>query len=191
MKHLKLNLTHFSALALTLTLAACSGSGDSQLGSSTTSDMNQNPDNSATVIPVGGSDGLSASTIDENAYGNTGAEATSGVIDSTAIELQNVFYFEYDRSTLTQETRDALDVQASILAQTGESIVLEGFTDNRGTREYNMALGERRAKAVASYLKIRGVPAANIEVISFGEEKPVAEGNNPTAWAQNRRVELK
>lgn len=191
MKHLKLNFAHLSALALTLTLAACSGSGDSQSGSSSTSDMNQNQDETATVIPVGGSGDLDASTIDENNFDNGNNLNTGDVIDSNAVELQNVFYFEFDKSTLTQETRDALDVQASILAESGESIVLEGYTDNRGTREYNMALGERRAKAVASYLKIRGVPASNIEVISFGEEKPVAEGNNPTAWAQNRRVELK
>lgn len=190
MKHRKLNLARLSAITLTLALTACGGSGKNDTGAST-ADMNGQEDNSATVIPIGGSGGLDANTIDDSNLNNGDGQNVTYTYDDGSTQLQNVFYFEYDRSTLSQETRDALDVHASILADSGESIILEGFTDNRGTREYNMALGERRAKAVASYLKIRGVPAANIEVISFGEEKPVAEGNNPTAWAQNRRVELK
>ena len=67
---------------------------------------------------------------------------------------------------------------------------LEGHADERGTREYNLALGERRAKAVANYLAIQGVPRPQIEVISYGEEKPAALGQGESAWAQNRRVEL-
>lgn len=189
MKHFTLNLARLSAIALTVSLTACGGSSKSDSGSST-SDMEQ-VDNSAISIPVGNGGDLSANTIDESEFDNNNNQNAVEVVDQSAVELQTVFYFDFDKSTLTQETRDALDVQASILAQSGESIVLEGYTDNRGTREYNMALGERRAKAVASYLKIRGVDAAKIEVISFGEEKPAVEGNDPAAWAQNRRVELK
>ena len=70
-------------------------------------------------------------------------------------------------------------------------IRLEGHGDDRGTREYNLALGERRAKSVADYLVLQGVSRSQIEVISYGEEKPVAFGQNEQAFALNRRVELK
>jgi peptidoglycan-associated lipoprotein len=70
-------------------------------------------------------------------------------------------------------------------------IVLEGHADERGTREYNMALGERRAKAIMRYLTIQGVPAAQIETVSFGEEVPVAFGHDNSSWQLNRRVEVR
>ncbi|MNE20426.1 Outer membrane protein P6 precursor [compost metagenome] len=85
----------------------------------------------------------------------------------------------------------ALDVHAKDLKGNGARVVLEGNTDERGTREYNMALGERRAKAVQRYLVLQGVSPAQLELVSYGEERPVATGNDEQSWAQNRRVELR
>ena len=77
------------------------------------------------------------------------------------------------------------------LKANGNRVVLEGHADERGTREYNMALGERRAKAVQRYLVLQGVSPAQLELVSYGEERPVATGNDEQSWAQNRRVELR
>jgi peptidoglycan-associated lipoprotein len=85
----------------------------------------------------------------------------------------------------------ALDVHAKDLKGNGARVVLEGHADERGTREYNMALGERRAKAVQRYLVLQGVSPAQLELVSYGEERPVATGSDDSAWAQNRRVELR
>ena len=78
-----------------------------------------------------------------------------------------------------------------LVANPSANVVLEGHADERGTREYNMALGERRAKAIARVLTVNGVSSSQIELVSFGEEKPAVMGHNESSWAQNRRVELK
>ena len=80
---------------------------------------------------------------------------------------------------------------AKDLKGNGARVVLEGHADERGTREYNMALGERRAKAVQRYLVLQGVSPAQLELVSYGEERPVAMGSSEESWAQNRRVELR
>jgi peptidoglycan-associated lipoprotein len=85
----------------------------------------------------------------------------------------------------------ALDVHAKDLQGNGARVVLEGHADERGTREYNMALGERRAKAVQRYLVLQGVSPAQLELVSYGEERAIATGNDESSWAQNRRVELR
>lgn len=107
-------------------------------------------------------------------------------------QMQNVFYFDFDKSELKPETKAELDKWANYLRNRTGIVRLEGNTDPRGTREYNLALGERRAKAVANYLVIQGVPRSQIETISYGEEKPAVQGNNDNeaAWAKDRRVVL-
>lgn len=117
-------------------------------------------------------------------------EASAETVDAAA-NLENVFYFDFDQSTLSSATRAALDAQASYLRGNSSAVRLEGHADERGSREYNLALGERRAKAVADYLAIQGVSRARIEVVSYGEERPVALGSDDASWAANRRVELK
>lgn len=106
-------------------------------------------------------------------------------------DIATVYYFEFDSSTLNAESRDALDAQAARLKDTVGTIRLEGHADERGTREYNVALGERRAVAVADYLVLNGIPRYRIETISYGEERPIAFGQDEESWALNRRVELK
>lgn len=103
----------------------------------------------------------------------------------------NVFYFEFDSSTLTAQAREALDAHAALLGTNDRSVRLEGHTDERGTRDYNMALGERRANAVRDYLAGSGVANYRVESVSYGEEQPIAFGSGESNWTQNRRVELK
>ena len=108
-----------------------------------------------------------------------------------ALRAIKTFYFEFDSSDLKQDALRALDVHARDLQGSGKRVVLEGHTDERGTREYNMALGERRAKAVQRYLVLQGVSPAQLELVSYGEERPGAGGHTEADWAQNRRVELR
>ncbi|WP_101757348.1 peptidoglycan-associated lipoprotein Pal [Oceanicoccus sp. KOV_DT_Chl] len=108
-----------------------------------------------------------------------------------AANLETVFYFEFDQATLSAATRAALDAHVVILKNSTAKVRLEGHADERGTREYNMALGERRANAVANYLIINGVDRYRVETVSYGEERPMANGSDAASWSKNRRVELK
>jgi len=98
-------------------------------------------------------------------------------------------YFDLDSITVRPEAQPRLDAQAAWLARYPQVVVrIEGNADERGTREYNLALGARRAESVRNYLIQRGVPAGRIDTISFGKERPIAEGSNQEAWAQNRNA---
>ncbi|MEQ9463994.1 MAG: peptidoglycan-associated lipoprotein Pal [Haliea sp.] len=103
----------------------------------------------------------------------------------------NVFYFDYDSSNLTPQAQAALDAHIALLRTNERSVRLEGHTDERGTREYNMALGERRANTVRDYMVVNGISSYRIETVSYGEEQPIAYGSGEANWSQNRRVELK
>ena len=83
-----------------------------------------------------------------------------------------------------------LNAYSELLKSSGQHAVLQGNTDERGTREYNMALGERRGKSVADYLSMRGVSSSQLEVVSFGEERPAVQGSDESAYSKNRRVEI-
>lgn len=104
--------------------------------------------------------------------------------------IETTFYFDFDESKLKEKTKYLLRRHAEKLSREPMAIILEGHADERGTPEYNMALGERRAEAVRDFLLSLGVPVS-IEVISYGEQRPVAMGSNEEAWSLNRRVELK
>jgi peptidoglycan-associated lipoprotein len=110
----------------------------------------------------------------------------------TAQALAHVIYFDFDQSTIKAEFRAALNGHAAYLSQNPSArIVLEGHADERGTREYNIALGERRGNAVSRYLVVQGVSVAAIEVVSFGEERPVNAGQDSASLSENRRVEIR
>ena len=97
-------------------------------------------------------------------------------------------FFATNESILTTKARETLRKQAAWLRKNSKiNIVVEGHADERGTREYNLALGERRANAAKDYLMTYGISADRISVISYGKERPVKSGSNDTAWAQNRR----
>lgn len=108
-------------------------------------------------------------------------------------DLQTVFYFQYDRSTLSEDSIKDLALHAKYLKEHPMArIRLDGHADERGTREYNMALGERRGLSVSQHLKINGASKNQLEVISYGEEKPAVMGSNGADRHQlNRRVELR
>ncbi|BAU76063.1 18K peptidoglycan-associated outer membrane lipoprotein [Metapseudomonas furukawaii] len=150
----------------------------------------------AMAVAVGcsskGGEGTGEGAVDPNAGYNAGGSGVDGSMsEEAALRAITTFYFEYDSSDLKPEAMRALDVHAKDLKANGNRVVLEGHTDERGTREYNMALGERRAKAVQRYLVLQGVSPAQAELVSYGEERPVATGNDEQSWAQNRRVELR
>ena len=97
-------------------------------------------------------------------------------------------FFATNESVLTTASRETLRKQAAWLRKNSKiTIVLEGHADERGTREYNLALGERRANAVKDYLMTYGISGSRLSVISYGKERPVNSGSNPLAWSQNRR----
>ncbi|HLR16570.1 MAG TPA: peptidoglycan-associated lipoprotein Pal [Alcanivoracaceae bacterium] len=102
-----------------------------------------------------------------------------------------IIYFAFDRSEVPAAAFDTLRAHANHLRSRGNSVVrLEGHTDERGTREYNIALAERRSKAVEQFLRVQGVSASQLVTVSYGEEKPQALGSDEMSWAKNRRVEL-
>jgi peptidoglycan-associated lipoprotein len=105
--------------------------------------------------------------------------------------MENI-YFDFDQFTLSAEARKTLADNAKYLkANSGTQVVVEGHCDERGSDEYNLALGESRALAAKNYLVSLGVSAKQLSVISYGEEKPAAMGSNEEAWAKNRRAEFK
>ncbi|XOV87465.1 MAG: peptidoglycan-associated lipoprotein Pal [Pseudomonadota bacterium] len=105
--------------------------------------------------------------------------------------LQGLFYFDFDQAIVKRAGHAELNKHAQYLsANRSERVRLEGHADERGTREYNLALGERRANAVKAYLQAQGVMASQMEVISYGEEKPASDAHNESGWALNRRVEI-
>lgn len=107
----------------------------------------------------------------------------------TGRPLNRTFYFEYDQARLAQDDIRVLAVHAQILRDyRNRSVNIEGHCDERGTREYNLALGERRSEAVRRYLISAGVRSTQIETVSFGEERPVDPGHDESAWAKNRRA---
>ncbi len=117
---------------------------------------------------------------------------TGNPLDDPNSPLSNkVIYFDFDRSEVKPEYLDTLRAHAEYLASHPDvTVTIEGHCDERGTREYNLALGERRANAVANLLTAEGVARSQITTISYGEERPIDEGHDETAWALNRRAVL-
>lgn len=126
-----------------------------------------------------------AATLREKQLAEAKAKAQAKLTDEKV-------YFDFDKYDLKPVYRDVLKGKADILKQFGEfRVIVEGHCDERGTEEYNLALGERRARAVYEYLILLGVNAAQLEMVSYGEERPAVQGNNEAAWAKNRRAEFK
>lgn len=112
-------------------------------------------------------------------------------LDTVVATLDRIF-FDYDSFVLSQAARDTLSKNAEILIkkQPGARVLIEGHCDERGSDEYNLALGEKRARATRDYLVTLGVAASRLSVISYGEEKPLEQGQSEEAWAKNRRAEF-
>ena len=111
--------------------------------------------------------------------------------DPANILSRRSIYFDYDQFTVKEEFKPVVSAHARDLSQNrGARVAIQGNTDERGSREYNLALGQRRADAVKQMMTLLGAPAGQIETVSFGEEKPRAEGQNEQAWAVNRRADI-
>lgn len=109
-----------------------------------------------------------------------------------ALRDQTVFYFAFDQSTIKEDGKKALKAHAKYLAANSSAkVTLEGHADERGTIEYNLALGERRSMSVRAYLMANGAKAEQLKVVSYGEERPAVMGSSEDAYAKNRRVEIK
>lgn len=112
-------------------------------------------------------------------------------LDSNPALAKRSVYFDFDKYDVKDEYTELLANHAKFLKATGEAKVLvQGNTDERGSREYNLALGQKRAEAVANNLKMGGAPEAQVEAVSLGKEKPKAQGHDEAAWAENRRADL-
>ncbi|SIS58777.1 peptidoglycan-associated lipoprotein Pal [Neptunomonas antarctica] len=132
----------------------------------------------------------SASTYGTGSGNGVNGSGAGGSVD--VANLQTVFYFDFDTSSVRNDSIADLEAHAQYLSMNPTAAVrVEGHADERGTREYNMALGERRAKAVERFLAVNGVSAGQVESISYGEEKPAMMGSDDSSLSQNRRVELK
>jgi peptidoglycan-associated lipoprotein len=124
---------------------------------------------------------------DQSAMG--GASAAPGSQQDFVVNVGDRVFFETDSSELTDQSRATLDKQAQWLGNYNRySFTVEGHADERGTREYNIALGARRAETVREYLISRGIPAQRMRTISYGKERPVALCNDISCWSQNRRA---
>ncbi len=158
-------------------LAACEGT------TGTTKD-----DSTVTSSASGSSSSGSAST---SATGSDSAWAGHPLDDPDSLLAKRTVYFEFDESVILDQDRPILEAHAQYLSQNpGAAVTLEGHTDERGTREYNLALGERRAINVRQFMSLLGAAGQQLRTVSYGEEQPAALGHNEEAWAQNRRVEI-
>ena len=111
---------------------------------------------------------------------------------AAAVSDKRLVYFDFDSYVVKSEFQNVIDAHAKRMSvDTKVALRLEGHTDERGGSEYNLALGQKRAEAVAKSLSLLGVPAARVEPVSFGKERPAVQGSDEAAWAKNRRVELK
>lgn len=135
-----------------------------------------------------------SSTPTEEGTKTTAAPATpvvgAAAAAAPAATVGSVVYFDFDRDEVKPEFMAVIKAQAASLAGNAKKVTLEGHADERGSREYNLSLGERRAKSVAEVLKANGVTADRIKLVSFGEDRPAVEGHDESAWSKNRRVEF-
>ena len=139
------------------------------------------PKDSATSTVSSSSSSAAVEIID-------GVYVGSDTVEMLAVDVPDRIFFAYDSYTLTKAAQNTLEKQAKWLKANGSAtIAIEGHADERGTREYNLALGDRRANAAKDYLMTQGISSSRVTTISFGKERPVNSGSNKKAWAQNRR----
>ena len=155
-----MNLRSLTLLAAVLLVAACSSS----------------PENASNTAGTGGAQNAPQTTV------------TPGTEQDLVQNVGDRVFFDFDKSEIKPEGRAVLQKQADWLKKyPNVTVTVEGHCDDRGTREYNLALGERRATAVKKMLVALGVPANRVSTISYGKERPAVVGDNEQAWAQNRR----
>ncbi|MCU0761587.1 MAG: peptidoglycan-associated lipoprotein Pal [Hydrogenophaga sp.] len=171
-------ISGFFAVVLALSLAAC--------GSSVK--LDEVPVEDRNAAGAAGAQGGTGSGVDPS--GVSGVQVP-GMDSQQPANLARIVYFDYDSFEIRAEFTTALEANAAFLkANPSRRVALEGHTDERGGREYNLALGQKRAEAVRRALQLLGVSESQMEAVSFGEEKPAAFGLDEESYAQNRRVEI-
>jgi peptidoglycan-associated lipoprotein len=126
-----------------------------------------------------------------DSIGRAEADAKNKAIETAKVALTATVYFDLDKSDITDDTRTKLDAKVPVLTQNSTvKIRIAGHTDSRGSDEYNLALGQRRAAAAKRYLTDRGIDASRIEIVSFGEERGVCSDEDESCWSRNRRDEF-
>ncbi|MBW4933460.1 peptidoglycan-associated lipoprotein Pal [Marinobacter sp. F4206] len=177
----------FAVLLSAGLFAGCSSTGETVGEGAYGSDVDAiDQEGGSTVYGGGDQDGVSSSAMTEEER-----MAAQQQAEQEALRDITTFYFDFDTAEIKAEARDVLVAHAQFLANNpGQQVRLEGHADERGTKEYNLALGERRANAVQRFLVVNGASRGQMETVSYGEEKPAVMGSTESAWAQNRRVEL-
>ena len=166
----------FLALAMAAALAGCS--------STPLDEVPVESRTGAAVAPGGSTGGQAQSKVEPV----TAGQSTSTVPGPA--NVARIVYFDYDSYVIKPEFQSLLSQHAQFLRQHNSHVVIEGHTDERGGREYNLALGQRRSEAVRRALELLGVKDAQVEAVSFGKEKPAMPGSDEAAWAKNRRAEI-
>ena len=168
-------------------VAGCSSTGDTMEDGAYGSDVAAiDQDGGSTVYGGTDGDGVSSSRLSEGER-----QAASQQAEQEALRNITTFYFDFDTSEIKQEARDVLVAHAQFLANNPrQNVRLEGHADERGSREYNIGLGERRGNSVARHLGLQGASRGQLDVVSYGEERPASMGHDETSWQLNRRVEI-
>jgi len=143
-------------------------------------------------VEVEKKDVTSQTTTTTQPGGDTVAKTDMSSQPVVPITLDRVIYFDFDSYAVKDEFRPIVEAHAKLLkANSGAKEVAEGHTDERGGSEYNLALGQKRAEAVVQQMKVLGVGDSQLEAVSYGKERPAVDGHDESAWAKNRRVELR
>ena len=170
----------FTLLATTAFLAAC------ETASTTTGDVTGSAASSSTTA----ASTASSSTSSSSSASSGGSKTATESVKSEFAKVGTTVLFDFDSAQLTDYAQRVLDRQAAFMKARPETrVTIGGHADERGTREYNLALGERRASSARDYLVAKGVNAARIRIISYGKERPAAVGSSEAAWRLNRRSE--
>ena len=170
----------FTLLTATAFLAAC------ETASTTTGDATSSAQSSSTNTATTASSSSSSSSASSSGSG----ESASASVKSEFAKVGTTVLFDFDSAQLTDYAQRVLDRQAAFMKARPETrVIIGGHADERGTREYNLALGERRASSARDYLVAKGVNAARIRIISYGKERPAQVGSTEAAWRLNRRAQ--
>ena len=174
-----MRFSHFLTLALVLSLSACAGD---------TTEEGVVTEAPGQITGIDDGEPLEGTEVESSDLSGTSG-ARPGTQQDLVVNVGDRVFFGYDRHDLTKEARETLGKQARWLKRYPHlNVTIEGHADERGTREYNLALGDRRATAAKNYLVALGVDNSRLTTISYGKERPAVPESNPAAWAQNRRA---
>ncbi len=183
-------VSSLTALACALVLAGCASGV--KLDEAPVETRNPTAVSAADAAAKGAGSSATTSPTAQSQVAMVDVNKGAGSATASQAQIARVVYFDFDSFVVKDEFRPVVEGNAKLLmANKQRHMVVEGYTDDRGSREYNLALGQKRAEAVARSLTLLGVGPAQVEAVSFGEERPAVQGENEDAWAKNRRAELK